>query len=173
MERFLKSIEKSLDDSNWYSALYMSLTLPDVCSSLETADGKTDGKKFARWFDRYMKETYSMKMHGQTTVFMAGDDCYVLRCSLLHQGLTDVGHQRAKGVLDRFYFTTMNMHRIRIGNVLHLNVKIFCEEMVASVRLWVEDFNKNYPDKVGRLSQLIHIHSTSYSIGGVNFLKGD
>ena len=172
MERFLASVEKALADCNWYSALYMSLTLPDVCSSLESDDGKTNGKKFAAWFDTYLKPTYTRTLVGEAHVFMAGDDCYVLRCSMLHQGLADVGHQKAKGVLDKFYFTILPQHRIRVDTVLHLNVKTFCEEMVAAVRHWVGDFHNNHPDKVGRLSQLIHIHSESYSVGGVRFSDG-
>lgn len=172
MERFLASVEKALADKNWYSALYMSLTLPDVCSSLEADNGKTDGKKFAVWFDTYLKPVNTMTVMGVTHVFMAGDDCYVLRCSMLHQGLTDVGHQKAKGVLDKFYFTILPQHRIQVNAVLHLNVKTFCEEMVAAVRHWVSDFHNNHPDKVERMSQLIHIHSGSYSAGGVSYQLG-
>ncbi len=170
MERFLTSVEQALLDKNWYSALYMALTLPDVCSSLEAVDGKTNGLKFAAWFDTYLKPTYSMTLFAQTHVFMAGDDCYVLRCSALHQGLSDVGHQKAKGVLDKFYFTVLPMHRIQVGNVLHLNVKNFCEDMVAAVRVWISFFYANHQDKVERLSQLIHIHSEGYSVGGVKFM---
>lgn len=169
MERFLTSVEQALADKNWYSALYMALTLPDVCSSLEATDSKTNGKKFAAWFDTYMKPTYSRTMFGETHVFMTGDDCYVLRCSALHQGLADVGHQLAKGVLDKFYFTILPQHRIQTENILHLNVKMFCEEMVAAVRHWVDDFHKNHPEKAQRLSQLIYIHTESYSVGGVMF----
>ncbi len=110
-----------------------------------------------------------MNVMGQNHVFMAGDDCYVLRCSMLHQGLTDVGHQKAKGVLDKFYFTTLQMHLIQVGTVIHLNVKMFCEEIIAAVRKWVVDFHNNHQDKVGRLAQLIHIHSQDYSVGGVSF----
>lgn len=172
MERFLTSVEQALADKNWYSALYMALTLPDICSSLEAVDGKTDRKKFAIWFNTYLKPTYSMTVFNKTHVFMAGDDCYVLRCSALHQGLPDVGHQGAKGVLDKFYFTILPQHRVQVGNVLHLNVKIFCEEMVAAVRHWICDFHNNHPDKIGRLSQLIYIHSQGYSVGGVSFSGG-
>lgn len=173
MERFLKSVEQALADKNWYSALYIALTLPDVCSSLEAVDGATNGKRFAKWFDSYLKPTYTMTVLGHTHVFMAGDDCYVLRCSVLHQGLTDVGHQRAKGVLDKFYFTTLPQHRIQIGSVLHLNVEKFCEEMVAAVRSWIGDFHSYHPDKVERLLQLIHIHSQGYSVGGASFSPGN
>lgn len=173
MERFLASVEQSLADKNWYSALYMALTLPDVCSSLEAADGKTNRKQYAIWFDTYLKPTYSMAVIDKTHVFMAGDDCYVLRCSALHQGLTDVGHQGAKGVLDKFYFTTLPQHLIQNGNVLHLNVKIFCEDVVAAVRHWIRDFHNNHPDKVWRLSQLIHIHEKDYSVGGISFSGGN
>ncbi|MNG35805.1 hypothetical protein D3C84_1226270 [compost metagenome] len=56
---------------------------------------------------------------------------------------------------------------------MHLNVKIFCEEMVAAVRHWVGDFQNNHPDKVERLSQLIYIHSKGYSVGGVRFSGGN
>jgi hypothetical protein len=169
MKQFIESVRKALDENNWSAALFISLTLPDMCSRLESDNNETNGKKYANWFDKYLKKTNTMSFRDVHHVFMTGDDCYVLRCSMLHQGFTDVSHQRKKGVLDRFYFTTLPMHRIQIENVLHLNVASFCLEMLSAVETWLIDFEREHKDKVYRLNDMLVIHKTSYGVGPVVF----
>lgn len=169
MEQFTVSVRKSLKEKNWNAALFIALTLPDICSRLEADDNKANGERYALWFDKYLKKVNTMSFGAVHHVFMTGDDCYVLRCSMLHQGFSDVSHQRRKGVLDRFYFTSMAMHRIQISNMLHLNVEQFCLEMVSAVEEWFDDFLSSHPDKHHRLADMLIIHESSYSVGPVMF----
>lgn len=46
MDRFTSAVRQSLENKNWYAALYLSLTLPDICARLESDDGKTNRVKF-------------------------------------------------------------------------------------------------------------------------------
>ncbi len=34
MERFTRAIEKSIKSENWYAALTLALTIPDICGRL-------------------------------------------------------------------------------------------------------------------------------------------
>ncbi|MDV2986986.1 UNVERIFIED_CONTAM: hypothetical protein Q9R58_22005 [Methylobacteriaceae bacterium AG10] len=57
MERFIRSIEQSLATSNWYSALALALTLPDMCAFAEKGS-KVSGNDYAKWFDRWVAPKY-------------------------------------------------------------------------------------------------------------------
>ena len=43
--QFTKSIEDSLISKNYFAALIMALTLPDICCSLEDENRRTSGKE--------------------------------------------------------------------------------------------------------------------------------
>lgn len=170
MDQFLTSIQKSIAERNWHAALYMCLTLPDVCSRLESEDDKTNGMRYAAWFNRYMGHLYTRSLSGETVKFMSGDDCYVLRCSMLHEGISEVSHQRKKGVLDRFFFSVMPQHCILVdGNVLQLNVAIFCGEIASAVKTWQSEFLLNHTDKRHKLDDLVVVHENSFQVNGINF----
>ncbi len=166
MNQFIESVRMAIHAENWHAALMISLTLPDICSRLESEDDRTNGIRYAAWFDKYLKGTYTMTQPVHH-VFMTGDDCYVLRCSMLHQGIDDVAHQKKKGVLDKFHFTTLPAHRIQVDKALSLNVQTFCFEILAAVGNWMSDFMANHPDKHYKLDEMITIYDESYAFGGV------
>ena len=57
MEHLLASLQQSIDQKNWYAALFMSLTLPDIAGKIEFPND-TSGKRFSKWFDIYIKHKY-------------------------------------------------------------------------------------------------------------------
>jgi hypothetical protein len=173
MQQFVSAIEQALTDQNWTAALFISLSLPDICSRLQSEDDRTDGKKYASWFDQYLSSVYKVNIPGGGThTFMSGDDCYVLRCSLLHQGFSDVSHQKKKGVLDRFYFTSLPQHRIQIAATLHLNMALFCREMTDGVNVWLKWFAEEHKDKLYKLEDMLQVHVANYRVGAVTFSSG-
>ena len=88
LEYLLSDIEKALNNKLYFIALQSTLTIPDICSALESDNGKTDGKSYAKWYDKNVKKEND---------YMTGDDCYFYRCSCIHQGVS--------------YKTKMNYHR--------------------------------------------------------------
>jgi hypothetical protein len=54
MNSLLNSTRKAVAESNWYAGLTMALTLPDIAVSLENADGRTNCKRYAAWFDKWL-----------------------------------------------------------------------------------------------------------------------
>jgi hypothetical protein len=83
MELFLQQIQASLEEKLYYLALYTSLTIPDICSALESDNGEAEGKKYKQWYDKYMLNKYR-SVAGE--VVFSADDCWYFRCSILHQG---------------------------------------------------------------------------------------
>lgn len=165
MERFTQSIEKSIESENWYSALTLSLTIPDICGRLSYPDLRTKSKdRYVKWFDTYLLHHYEFPSFGDNFTFMSGGDCYALRCSLLHEGRDDVTGQgaRRKEVLSKFAISTTGTHRGMIGDVLVLNLQKFCTEICQGVEVWSEDYKKD--NKVqAAIAELLTIHTQGFS----------
>ncbi|WP_285435616.1 hypothetical protein [Pseudomonas sp. fls2-241-R2A-110] len=142
MQRFTDAILKSLETGNWYGALFMSLTMPDICARLASENDKTNGRKYAGWFDSNVvgKYTRLVGTKREKIVFMDGDACYALRCAMLHQGEADLSKQSVKSVVTSMHFTTTSDHCNRINGVLQLNVDTFCRDICSSVEEWYSSF---------------------------------
>jgi len=163
MDNILKSIENSLQNKNWYSALVLSLILPDVCAKLE-GNGKSSSVRYPEWFNTYLGKKYNG--------FLSGNDCYSLRCAFLHEGSSNIETQKAKDVLDHFVFVANGAHCNRFSNCyfgdpkydgkdfLQLSVNNFCQDMIEATKQWLNDrsINKN-------LSDMLEIHESGFSIG--------
>jgi len=163
MREILKSIQNSLKNRNWYSALFLSLILPDICAKLEGSTERST-ERYPKWFNKYLGKKYNG--------FLSGNDCYALRCSLLHEGSSNIERQQAKDILDRFVFVANGPHcnmfsNCRFGDpkydgkaFLQLSVYDFCRDMIGATEEWLNDsrIQKN-------ISEMIEIHENSFAIG--------
>jgi hypothetical protein len=172
MDRFTTAIRQSLENKNWYAALYLSLTLPDICARLEADNGKTSGPKFVAWFDQYLADKYRHRIGGSPVphVFLSGNDCYALRCSMLHEGGADITTQRCREVLERFHFTVVGAHCNQFNSILQLDVPTFCKDVCSAAERWYSDFKQNHTDKQVRLAELVTVHVGAHGMGnGIHF----
>lgn len=172
MKRFTNAIRGSLDSRNWYAALYLALTIPDICSRLEAENDKSDGAKYAAWFDHYMLHKYqaAVGQNGAIHTFLTGRECYALRCASVHEGTADVTGQRWQQERERFHFTVVGSHCNQVEAVLQLDVPSFCGDICDAVEKWLVDFAISHPDKQLRLAKLLTIHVGPHAMGhGVAF----
>jgi hypothetical protein len=56
------------------------------------------------------------------------------------------------------------VHMNQSGNVLQLQVDIFCREMCAAVENWINDIVKGNAALEGRLKSLLEIHDSDQGI---------
>jgi hypothetical protein len=139
MNRFLDAIEHSIESKNWYAAVALALTIPDICGWLEDP-GKSSKQRYMEWFNNYLLPKYKNDSRGPNFAFLTGGDCYALRCAFLHEGGDDISRQKANEVLSRITFSTTDSHLIRVNDeVLLLNVSKFCKEVCDAVRSWITD----------------------------------
>lgn len=62
MQQYIDAIRQSLDKENWLAALFVALSLPDICGGLETP-GQFNGKtRSVRWFDLHMACHYTISI---------------------------------------------------------------------------------------------------------------
>ena len=94
-------------------ALGAALAIPDMCSAMESSDGLATKQRYIAWFDQHVAPRYSG--------FVSGEDCYLLRCSMLHQGTT----QHPKGNFSRILFTEGGgLHNNIMNDALNLDVAL-------------------------------------------------
>jgi hypothetical protein len=144
MERFTNSLRKSVEHGDWYVALTMALTLPDICGRIQCPGAKSQ-PRYVEWFNHWLAYQFKRKIGPDRFehTFMSGDDLYALRCSYLHQGDVDITTQRAqqqRNALDRFVFVVPPegcvIHLNQSDRTLQLQVSIFCEIVADAVDRW-------------------------------------
>lgn len=135
MKDIIEAIQKNLEDKNYYSALFLAVMLPSICGALESENGEDSRGKYIAWYDKNIKG-----------LFLKGNDCYQLRCSLLHQAKTTSKKSSFSRVIFTFPVPSGNtFHNNVLNDVLNLDIPIFCRTLVNSVNEWLKTntYNKN------------------------------
>lgn len=115
--------------------------MPDICANIVNPDISSK-VRYINWYNRYMKEKYTSYIgpDKKEHIFLCAEDCYALRCSFLHEGGDNIEEQRAREVLNSFHFTIPQngiiLHNNQSGQVLQLQIDIFCTDICESVRSW-------------------------------------
>lgn len=167
MDEILKSIETALKERNWYSALILSLIVPDICAKLEGGHAHSN-KRYPVWFDKYLKSKYDK--------YLSGDDCYALRCSYLHEGVDDIQNQRARKTVAHIKFLHEGSHNIFFQGgvsgdskyegtpILVLSVTTFCTDIVIAGRQWLSDVSSDTRIQ-GEMKHTLQVHTNGLRIG--------
>ncbi len=148
MDDLVKALETAVKNENWYGALFVALTVPDICGYLESPDDCSQAR-YERWFKNYMLPKYSSPVGRENTqsIFLSPSDCYALRCALIHEGREEIKDQRARESLERFHFIepppNMKIHCNKSNNVLQLQVDIFCKDVLEGLQNWRQDTQDN------------------------------
>ncbi|WP_339352209.1 hypothetical protein [Acinetobacter beijerinckii] len=175
MQQYLDSIKLSLRTNNYFGAITMALTLPDICASVNSPNGKTTSKKYCTWFNKYLAKYYSeifrdeYKNKNKTVVNFIAQECYAARCSFLHQGTHHIKHQSI--LMDSEHPTVSSVNFIsldhgeylRNGDILFLDVNFFCENMIDAVETWMKDISCDI-HKMAKIAAMPIIHKNFESI---------
>jgi hypothetical protein len=158
---FTNAIEVSLETKNWYAALLVALTLPDICGYLENPEEKSS-RRYVKWFNSYMTPKYTKRIgpSREEHIFLNGNDAYALRCSYLHSGTFHTDNEWIRDALNKFRFVTtpnnQEVHLNQSDQTLQLQVDLFCLEICEAVREWSEN-NKNNTDILNLTETMIEI----------------
>lgn len=162
MQHLIAAVEKSLEDQNWYAALALALTLPDICAKLESPQGGS-AKRYSAWANKYFAPKYTSEIGAarEEHVFLSGNDLYALRCAVLHEGSDSTIEQRARESLEKFFLVEPPqdglLHCNQLGVMLQLQVDILCRDICLSVREWIDELG--HDDKIhARIASLMTIH---------------
>jgi hypothetical protein len=112
MRRFTDAGRKAIADGNLYAALSLALMMPDICASIEDAGPGKSQARYVRWCKRWVEPKFTRSMPGGTVkVFVSSEDCFQLRCSLIHSGRANIDPSK-QVEFERFEFfdQTMGSH---------------------------------------------------------------
>lgn len=165
MENLINSIKQSLENRNWYAALTLALTLPDIAGKIEYPTQRSSRNRYCEWFDNYILDYYTAKVGPEKIeiIFLSGRDCYALRCAYLHEGNSEITGQSARDVLDDFQFVapleknSIVLHNNRIHDKLQLQVDIFCNDIINGINNWVAT-NSDDGRKLEQLNNYLTIY---------------
>lgn len=185
MERFTRSIRQSLETSNWFSAIFLSLAMPDICGALETPNEK-NGVRYRRWFNENLKRKYDF--NNQFEMLSATSPELIERLSSNKFFENVIQDFKLRPVPEGTNFTASDCYAFRnaclhsgmskdnkkrfaltpppaIGHIIHRNnsngtlylqIDIFCEDICDAVEMWAERVSG---DEVimARVSELIEV----------------
>ncbi len=152
MEQILLQIESALQNKEYLIALFCTLALPDICGALEKSNGKATKSRYVSWYDNNMIDQRCL----------TANQCYNFRCRMLHQGISGYNQNSLNQKIVFIYPNsqiTMDNNRFTNGEkeIINIDLKIFCEAMIASVRKWEIKMQSN-PIFIKNKANLITIH---------------
>jgi hypothetical protein len=171
MKRFMNAGRGAVESGNMYAALTLALVVPDICSQLETPKEKV-GDRYRRWFRRWGEPRFTAHIGPERmrTVFLSAQDCYLLRCSLLHAGSAEL--EAANATVRKFIFCAptvgahMNLININSTQYLQLRADQFCNDLFDAAEEWDHSVQTN-ADIQNRKSKLLSLSSAGDNIDGL------
>lgn len=102
VELYVNDIENALKNKSYFSALAMSLALPDICGAAEYPNETSTAKRYMGWYNKYLGEDMS---DDRGNPYLSGEIVYNLRNTFLHAGSPNIDSNKVKdeaNQLDRF-----------------------------------------------------------------------
>jgi hypothetical protein len=137
LEMIFNEIDAALNARLYYAAIAVSLSIPDICAALEC--DQTDRKAFKRGNRKRYIAWFKANLGNQFFQFTA-EDCYSLRCGVLHQGA--FGDPDAR--YDRPVFKLPNQGTVHEfisdhggETALVMETVIFCHQLIEGARRWL------------------------------------
>lgn len=132
MRDLLFQIKKGILSNLYYLSLFAALAIPDICGALDSEDGQASKENYVNWFDKYVAPSYQG--------YLSGEDCYSFRCALLRQGSSIHAKSRYKKILFVEPQTIDSVfHGHIIEDVLNIDVRLFCQDIIRGVEKWLEE----------------------------------
>ncbi len=163
INNFVSCIKLAIKNENWYAALILALIMPDICGKLEHPKSNSQ-KRYVDWYDKYISKKYTFRDvdTNKDSIFLSGNDCYALRCSLIHEGQQDITTQTARQKLQKINFVVpkkgTNRHNMNFSNIeLQLEVDRFCLDMCSAVEQWIKGVSRNQ-NVQNRIEKLFKIY---------------
>jgi hypothetical protein len=160
MDVITREIERALDNNLFYLAIIASLTLPDICSALESEDGIATKKKYIAWCDSWFLPKYPT---------LTSIELYSLRCGIIHQGKathTQINYSRILFTLPVPQHTVL--HNNIMNDALNLDASIFCHDMIQCVVNWYIQ-EKTSPYVLANLPNMVRYYSNGLAPYVVGF----
>jgi hypothetical protein len=137
-----------------FLAVAMTVALPDICVSLLSDDGRSDGEKYKAW----CRDNLPAEHFG----YLTPADLYSMRCGVLHNGrFGDMRHNVARVIFRLPQPDGNNFVNCISNDAYFYSVVPFCGLFTDAVFRWA-DANRDHPRMVENLPRLMQ-----YRYGGL------
>jgi hypothetical protein len=170
---FVAAARRAAEDDNWFAALPLALTLPDICGAVDDPGAGKSKKRYIEWWDTYMAHRYWVRPdkdeepRWEPFTYLPGPEAYALRCAYLHSGTDNV--EGGSTVLHRIRFlgppSPAAFGYSVSTRTLNVGLEQFVEWVCQSVEQWMED---RLADDVARerLNGLVSIIPSAITVVG-------
>lgn len=132
VEFYVNDIANALKNKCYFSALAMSLALPDICGTAEYPHETSTAKHYIEWYNKYLDEYMA---GDKDNPYLSGEIVYSLRNTFLHTGSPNINSSRVKNEanqLDRFV--------LMLGNGTKIwNMTSFIDTPIVKLRIMMVD----------------------------------
>lgn len=156
LDPILSDIDRLFRLGFYYAAIHISLSIPDICSSLETrVDDELRRKverRYKAWCEKYLQHKFQV---------FTSTDCWALRGGVIHNGKL---HGHTQLAYDRVIFqppselTILEMVSENNGGfedkALLLNIQNFLSIMITAARDWYS-VNQEHPIVLENIDGLV------------------
>jgi len=127
-------------------AIGMTVALPDICVSLASEDGRTNGERYKKWCADNLTKYFD---------FVTPDDLWSMRCGLLHNGRVGDLKHTVSGVIFVPPNPILSAVNSKINGAYAYNVVDFCRNFCDLAFDWLEAnlSDKNVITNLPRLMQ--------------------
>lgn len=163
VQRIISEVRKAIENECYIVALMGALTLPDICGKSAYPELKV-GARYTKWCD-----TYVYPPRGSTDPNAKNIDCgitdvngqilYSLRCSLLHQGSSDIDGEKCAVEDFELLIQAKNEFEIYVDNFgviwsnddpehrqrhMRLQIRNLCRDLCNAAELYYENHKDGF-----------------------------
>lgn len=147
----INEIKSALNSELYNCALALSLTIPDVCGKVEYPNEKNK-LRYINWFHKHAEKYFTVlatKLPEEKIVeykWLTAEECYALRCSVLHAGDYDVEGIKLNQIHIHAHKREREnySHTIRDSKYIDADVIDLCEKLCLAA----EEYYNSIEDKV-------------------------
>lgn len=147
LTHFIEAARRAAEDDNWFAALPLALTLPDICGAVDAPGPGRSKARYIAWWDSYMAPRYWVEPYEDEVpqwepfTYLPGADAYALRCSYLHSGTDSL--EGPSTIHERIRFlgppTPGHLGYNRETKTLNVGLEQFVEWVCVAVEQWLQD----------------------------------
>jgi len=173
LRQFIEAGRQAIEQGNLHAALFIALTMPDICGSLETPNAG-NGERYRRWVTKWVEPRFIVNYGSPpaATRFITADELWNARNSIIHSGKSEMrsGATQLKNI---FFFddsidSHLNRYRINGRSLLQVRTSDFCAEIWLAAEDWLAATSGD-KEIAGALNDLLTIRAPGYSSDGIVF----
>ncbi|MCG2355676.1 hypothetical protein K4S27_11085 [Staphylococcus epidermidis] len=157
---YLGSMNQSLKENNYFSALVVAMVLPDICSSIEYSKEGKVGVRYKKWVRKYFIP-FTKNYEESFIKYLNETNLYAMRCSLLHQGSSNPSKQKGYNMKNKSLrvddllpmvnyanedkIFPVEAHEIGNKKLYHhyfVDIHFLCELIEFATKKWLDESNK-------------------------------